>query len=694
MPNKKKVASPVEPPDTELENRVDDMMDTRRSARPKPAPIPEPSLAPVPEPEPTRSPLAATPPPNDIPKATLTAPEVSPELLQQIGVAPPEAAPEPASNAEPTIISMPATTVAFDDTGIDEAVDDIVASESDALLAAEDAADATERLTVPPPMAPARHHLLRRKWLWLSLVGLLLIASFAIPLTRYRLLGLALKKSVAITVIDSTTKTPVSSATVALAGVSVKTDANGRANLKVPVGPNQLSVTKQYYTTFQRPIMVGLRPVKASEIHLVATGRQVPIRVINKITGQPLAGAEIKVLNTNAKTDARGQATIVLPTTEPRVSGSLALVGYNNSSVSVEVTSQAVAGNSFALTASGSVYFLSNEHGTIDVVKANLDGSNRKTVLSGTGKEDPNNTQLLASRDWQYLVLKSQRDGPQPALYLIDSSTDKTSEFDSGNNNFNLVGWYGHGFVYDVTKNNVATSLSGHELVKSYDAERNQLNQLDQNQAAGDATNYAYQGFANFYLLDNLVTYTTQWYQNGSADLSAKTDTIRALTPSGQGKKDYQSFAALSTGYLQAALPSPSSIFYARFDNTDTKTTYYKFENQSVASATDIDQTAFSKMYPTYLVSPAGDQTLWSELRDGKSTVFSGDADANKPQLVGSLSGYAAYGWYGDSYALVNKDNSELFVVAISGHAPPLKITDYYKSAQKLVGYGYGYGGL
>lgn len=686
MPNKK-ATNPVEPVDTELENRVDEMMDTRRSIRPKPIP------APTPESTPASTPAAVVaPPPIDIFQDALTAPEVSPELLEQIGVAVPDSAPAPPSNSEPAIAVTPATDVAFDDFGIDEAVDDIVASESDALLAAEDASGVVTLTPAVVSSSFTSSH--RKRWLWLSLVVVLLIAVFVWPFTRYRVLGLVLQQPVIITVTDSTTKTPVSSAQVSLAGVTVTTDGHGRASFRAGVGQHQAVITKQYYTTASRLVMIGLRSTKAPAIHLVATGRQVPITITNKITGQPLAGAEIKVLNTSAKTDGHGRAIIVLPTTASRDSGTVALPGYNEVSVSVAVTGVVVPGNSFALTPSGSVYFLSNEHGTIDVVKANLDGSNRKTVLAGTGKEDPNNTQLLASRDWRYLVLKAQRDGPQAALYLIDGVTDKTSEFDSGNANFNLIGWYGHGFVYDVTKNNVATSQNGHELVKSYDAERDQLNQLDQTQASGDTTNYAYQGFYNFILLDNLVVYTTQWYQNGTVDLSAKTDTIRGITPSGQGKKDYQSFAAVGTGYLQASLQSPSSIDYARYDYNDTKTTYYRFEHQSVASATDIDQTTFSKPYPTYLVSPSGDQTLWSELRDGKSTVFTGDADAKQPKPVGGLSGYAAYGWYSDSYALVNKDNSELFVVATSGAQPPLKITDYYKSAQKLVGYGYGYGGL
>jgi len=546
MPDKKE-ASSASPQDDALEIRVDAMMDPRH-----------PNLPPAPA-----APTPLTPPlPGDTPRAIdifqdpKTAPEVSPALLGQIGLNPPEVLPASSVEAAAAITPVPVSPVVFDDPAIDEAVDDIVASDSDALLAAEDDARADSTTNPPPTKAKTRHHPFKSKWTWLILVAVLLVAVLAVPLTRYKVLGLVIKKSIAITVMDSTTKTPVSSAQVSLAGQSAKTDGNGHATIRVPVGNGTVSISKRYYTTANQPILVGLRPSAGLTLRLVATGRQVPIMVINKLTGLPLANAEIKVLNTSAKTDTHGKTIIVLPTTAAQDSGSVALSGYNTSDVKVEVTSAVVAANTFALTPRGSVYFLSNEHGTIDVVKVNLDGSGRQTVLAGTGKEDAGNTVLLASRDWQYLVLKAQRDSAQPALYLIDTANDKTSEFDSGNANFNLIGWYGHGLIYDETKNNVATSQAGHELLKSYDAERGQLNQLDQNQVAGDANNYAYQGFYNFYLLNNQVAYNTQWYAVGTADLGSKTDTIRAITLSGQIKKDYQAFASTGTGYCASGLVS------------------------------------------------------------------------------------------------------------------------------------------
>jgi hypothetical protein len=46
---------------------------------------------------------------------------------------------------------------------------------------------------------------------------------------------------------------------------------------------------------------------------------------------------------------------------------------------------------------------------------------------------------------------------------------------------------------------------------------------------------------------------------------------------------------------------------------------------------------------------------------------------------------------------LVSRGGSELYIIPATGlpaGKQPLKVTDYYKPAESLTGYGYGYGGL
>jgi hypothetical protein len=586
----------------------------------------------------------------------------------------------------------------FDDQVTDKAVDDIAAKESDALLAAEDAKRARKaKAASQPSWKDKLRDFFKSRKVW-YVVAALVVLILALPMARYKILGLAIKKSVTVTVLDSSTATPVSNADVDLGGNSVKTDANGKAKVRAGVGKHNLHVSKKYYQDLNTPYFVGFKTADKS-VKLTATGRLVPVTVTNKVTGQPLAGAQIKVSGTTAKTDSKGQASIALPTKNNTEKATLSLKGYNDSDIAITVTDKKDKANIFELTPAGQVYFLSNQSGSLDVVKTNLDGTGRKTIFAGTGREDPRTTSLLASRDWRYLVLKSRRDGTLSSLYLIDTASDKVTQFDNSDADFTLVGWYDHNFVYSLTRNNLSYWQAGRQAIKSYDADHLQLNQLDQNQAEGDSSSYAYQSFYSFYILNGVVVYNTDWNKQGvnssSLDLTGKNDTIRAVQPNGQNKKDYQSFATNDVNYIQSSLYQPQSVYYAVYDSAG-KPTYYQFQNQSVKTAT-ITQDALDQTYPTFLLSPSGKQTLWTELRDGKNTLFTGDDNAGSKKQLVSASDYAPYGWYSDNYILLSKSSSELYIAGpgtLAGGRAPFKITDYYKPAQNYSGYGYGYGGL
>ena len=460
------------------------------------------------------------------------------------------------------------------------------------------------------------------------------------------------------------------------------------------MGTRTVTINKQYYRSSSVSTFSGFKAGPAVKVSLVATGRQVPITVLNTLTGKPLADAEISLSQTSAKTDGQGKAVVVLPADQKTITGSISAVGFNKSAVTVQISDTEIAANSFKLVPSGSVYVLSNASGTIDVVKTNLDGSQPVTVVKGTGKEDANATVLLASRDWKYLVLKAQRGSTQAAMYLLDASTDKLVEFDSGDANFTPIGWSGHAFMYDAVRNNIATSQNNHEQIKSYDAERGQLNQLDSTQAASASVGFSFQGFYNFNLVDSLLVYNTQWYSSGGADISTKNATIRAVQSNGQGKKDYQNISAAGLAYVQAAQAAPNAVYYATFNYSDNKNQYYAFQNQRVSSPESVTAANFNKLFPAYVVSPSAKQTVWNDTRDGKQVVLLGDATAANAHGLTALNGFSVYGWYSDDYLLVSKNHSQLFIAPVDGLTAPKAIANYYKPGQNVANFSYGYGGL
>jgi hypothetical protein len=66
----------------------------------------------------------------------------------------------------------------------------------------------------------------------------------------------------------------------------------------------------------------------------------VPISVVNKISGQAVAGAKIVAGNAKAETDDKGQAVLVVPADKTEIKGTIVAEGYNQAEISIKSTTQ------------------------------------------------------------------------------------------------------------------------------------------------------------------------------------------------------------------------------------------------------------------------------------------------------------------------------------------------------------------
>lgn len=535
-----------------------------------------------------------------------------------------------------------------------------------------------------------------------------------IPNTRYMVLGLFIKNQYAVTVYDSTTNLPVATADVSLDSQTVQTDQSGNAILTVPVGNHHLKITKKYYQDFNQDVLVSTDKNKNNlQTKIVATGRQVTVTVTNKITGKGIDKATVKAADTEAQTDSNGEATIVLPVDKPTLPATLSATGYNDSSVSIQITDQKTSKNSFAITPTGKVYFLSKASGKIDVVKTNLDGTERKTVLAGTGNEDNTGTVLLASRDWKYLVLLSKRTSSAAKLYLIDTSDDKLTTVDEGKASFTLIGWLDHNFAYQVNRDGKQVWDTKAKAIKTYNADSKTLSTVDETQATGAAGNYAGENISWVNIMGtNKLSYYKYWeacddnYPASFTKLSGKkAQLINVTVDKSITKKVIKSYdlPTANTNYENCSSPyssyesivyEPQELFFS-VTKPNGNPIYFKLDDDQLSENNQDAKSYFDhpKAYPTYLISPSGTETFWSESRDGKNTLFVGDKNGDKGRQIVSLSPNKVYGWFTNDYLLVSKDGSELYIMSRDG-SKTLKISDYHKPDLAYYGYGGGYGGI
>lgn len=531
----------------------------------------------------------------------------------------------------------------------------------------------------------------------ITITTLLLLA--AIPWSRYPLFGLFLKQEYAIQVTDSHTGKPVSNAAVSLGSATGNTDANGEVTLKSNVGSQTLKVEKKYYEFASQRVTVPLTRKKGvfKIVAVVATGRQVPVSVRNNISGQALANITIKAADTEVITDEKGQATIVLPATGDNFDAELSGAGVNTVSVKIKVGETLLSENEFSVTPSGKIYFLSKQSGKLDVVKTDLDGGNRQTVLAGTGKEEEYDTALIASRDWRYLALKSKRDGGDYAkLFLIDTQkNDEVVVMDEGEARFDLKGWAGHHFIYQLERYNVQYWVTKKYAIKSYSADARDIVLLDETQAFGDAQSYIDEKYSWVELLDNRIMFFKYWAghkQWGSytyPELAVKQTKLTSIAADGQNRKELVKLDVGDTApfYTSTYVPyesyqydkfSPREIyFHVRLIDGDK---YYKTSVDAAAESNDALE--FIRGYqnrPTYHVSPDGNRALWNEARDGKAVVIVADPQLQEQKEIASLERYGVIGWYTNEYVLLSKEGSQLSIMSSTG-GEPQKISDYHST--------------
>lgn len=527
-------------------------------------------------------------------------------------------------------------------------------------------------------------------------VLVLLAVIFAVPFTRYFILSPFVKKDVTLKIVDSKTKKPVTNINIELGGISSQTDKDGLVKLKaIPVGQYELKVVKQYYKNYSTSYTVPvLSSPESPTINIDAVGRQVSVSVLNKITSEPLADVVVEANGTKATTGSDGMATIILPPTSETIQATVKKDGYNSIDVELKIDDTVV--NTFSVTPTGSIYYLSKATGKINVMKSNLDGVNATVAVAATGQESDSETSLLSSRDWQYSALNATRTDNKQRLYLINSK-DELSIIDEGDATFSMVGWSGHTFVYTVYRNTPNAWDNKKQALTSFNADTRKVTTLDETIGAG-TNNYdsSYESFSSVYITKDELVYLKNWYFSNyyyANNDSNKAPTLYSINPAGGTKKTVKVFPV--NKYVNLKLYEPQGLYL----QVSSPSVFYEYEDSKLKEVTDINDNQFNSFYPTFLISPSAKQTLWYEPRDGKNTVFIGDDAGKNPKTIGNLSEYTPYGWYGqnDEYILLTKKGSELYissaakVIGEKGYQP-LKVTDYHRT-RTYPGYGYGYGG-
>lgn len=407
------------------------------------------------------------------------APELPKDVAKQLdrehspSVARPEKEETAAATPEKTETELGTSSEgnnALEDKKTDEAVDDIIRSESDELLEARDEATPHIKPTEQKP------RWWRRKWLKWLLVLLLLagISVMIVPTTRYWILNTAgVRASASVAVIDETTGQPLKNVTVTIGNSQAKTGSDGKAKVeRIKLGDNELKLERIAFASLERKLVIGWGSNPLGTIELDPVGAQYTLVVRDFLANKPIEGAEASSGQAAALSDKDGKIVLTLEKSDGSdVMAKVSAPGYRTEQVTL--SADTAVPNNVVLVPSTKEVFVSKESGKYDVYTIDIDGKNKKVLLAGTGLET-GNIGLSVSPDGERAALISTRDNVRAAdgkllntLTLIDVANGETWGLDRGEQ-IQLMDWIGNRIVYQIVAN-VAADAADRQRIVSYD---------------------------------------------------------------------------------------------------------------------------------------------------------------------------------------------------------------------------------
>jgi hypothetical protein len=673
MPAKKPKEQPtskVSDVDPELERRVDEMMSV------EPIHAEKPQVEPKPEPKPPKSKKKSD---------TGTAPEVK-EMnipgIEELAGEKDKPAAEPAKATEETAgkpaPSLEETSLSpldnpDDDPTFDPMIDDIVAKESDELLARRDADTAASDAQKAAAAKPKPHRSIAgffKGWWHNKLVRYgtilvlfaLLAGGLGFPPTRYYALNtVGVRSAASVIVVDNATQLPLKNVTVEIGNQKGKTDEDGVAKLsKLELGAQPLSISQPGFSQVNQTVTLGLGSNPLGDFSLQAVGIQFRVTVVDYLTGKPVDGAVIESNQSNAQADAKGLVTLTLEHNETDArEATISADGYRSEKITL-VPGQG-QNRTIQLVPDRHIAYISKQSGNYDLYKSDIDGNNKKVILAGTGSEDSNIT-VVQSPDGNEAAIVSKRDTLKnqdgfvlQSLTLVNMERGTTLSLEHSEQ-IQIVDWIGGRLVYVKIKAGTSAANPGRYQLISYDYQTNSRLQLA-------AANY----------LHDIVSVHGSLYFSASNNYQGGVSQFVRINPDNTNKQ---------------VILDKNDVWGTSRDSYDTLTlltglTSYTY-NFGDSSAKPAGVQANDRNGRYYQDSPDNKHAIWVDSRDGKGVLLVTDTGNGKDEVLQSLSGLSQPVHWLDNQMLVFRiaklGETADYVVSLAG-GQPKKIADVTNTA-------------
>jgi Tol biopolymer transport system component len=572
-----------------------------------------------------------------------------------------------ASNKELTVgeaIEESEKDVFAPDPEVDAAVDDIVRTESDEMIAEADAKIAAlKEIKAKPSFRQKLKNVFSAFWenrparygTIVALVILFFVVTL-LPATRYAILNtVGVRVDSSMIVVDSQTRLPLKNINVALQDKTGQTDENGKiAFSELKLGESTLVITKRGYADINNEIVLGWGSNPIGEQSLVATGEQYTFVLSDWKSNAPIVDAEASSGENSARADDTGK--IVLTIGEDSIADVEVTITADNYRQEV-FTSEKLADEAIdvKLVPYKKHVFISNRDGDYDLYAIDVDGKNEQLILEATGKERevPN---ITAHTSKNIIAITTSRDGEQnkdgfvlDGLFVIDATTGEEKRI-ARSEQLQVIGWSGDKLVF----------LQVVEGTSAGNDERSKL--VSYNHVTGERIDLAKANYFN----DVELIGTTLFYAVSSFAVPESQAKLFSVDVDGKNTEkliDMQVWNIFRTGYDTLLFSAIDQKWFTQIGDNPIKET----------------QQQPAPVSRHYIDSPDGKRTVWVDIRDGKGVLLASKTDEFNEDVVVSMPGlYDVLYWVNDStvvFRVISSDETADYVISLDG-GEMQKITD------------------
>lgn len=559
----------------------------------------------------------------------------------------------------------------LDDPLIDKAVSDIIINDSDELLAAYDSQDShTEAFNSDGKSRKSSFFAILRskksRTLLLAVIAVLLLGFSLYPSTRYAALNaVGVKAGLSIKVVDNNSGLPIKNVEVVAGGQKGATDDKGNVVLSnVKLGKTQLVLTKRSFASKQKTIIVGWGSNPYTDaFQMEPTGSSYVFKVIDWLSGKPIAKAEVSDGDSTAVTDDSGKATLIVQPTDNDLSIAIKANDYRTDNTTIAIIDKDE--KTIKLVAGRPEVFVSKRSGKFDVYKRDADGKNETVLISGSGSEqDP--LGLLVHPDANVAAFVSSRDGKRDKngyllsnLYMIDIPGKTVSKVPGTETaQIQLIEWIGDKLIFVKASSGESAATAGRQQVLSYDYKQEKSFDIASANYFNDVEVFRGMVYYAPSSTGSIIGDAAKLYKI-NADGSAKTSLL-----------DKEAWETYRTNYDKLQVSAADNKWYEQSIG----------ENKMLA----LSGAPASPTHRIYIDAPSSSNTVWVDNRDGKGVLILQDIKTGAERALVSKGGLGyPVRWLSNHHIIFRVSNSQEtadYVINING-GEPYKIGDVTNTA-------------